>query len=238
MTQPARRPFIDRTLWPSIVITCLVFLMIEFTGIDLWVQDHFYNFKSQSWIVDDDAPIPRLLFYTGPKSLIWVFGILIIVASIFYGKFRQWFPRINFARRDMWIVAATLATAPALVSFGKATTNTFTPSQIRRYGGNVPYVKVIEHYPANDRPTKRGRGFPAGHASGGFALLSLIGLASTRRGQAIGLSTSLGIGTIMGVYQMLKGAHYLSHTLVTIGVCWIIFLIWRRILHRQNEMPG
>jgi two-component system, OmpR family, copper resistance phosphate regulon response regulator CusR len=231
-----RTPAMDRTLWPSVFLTSLVFLAIEFMGIDLWVQDHFYNFQSRAWLVDADAHIPRLLFYTGPKALIWVFALSLIAATTFYARFKRVFPRIAFARRDMWVVIATLATAPALVALGKATSDTFTPAQIRRYGGEVPYVKVIEHYPANDRPAKRGRAFPAGHASGGFALLSLAGLAATRRGRRLGITIGLTAGTAMGAYQMFKGAHYLSHTLVTAGFCWIVFLTWRRILRERSAV--
>jgi membrane-associated PAP2 superfamily phosphatase len=224
----------DRTLLPSVILSCALFLLIEFTGIDLWVQDHFYDFEAHTWLVDADSPVPKLIFYTGPKALIWIFGILLIAAALFHGTFCARFPRLAFARRDMWIVIATLATAPALVALGKATTNTFTPAQIRHYGGDQPYVKVIERYSQDDKPNKRGRGFPAGHASGGFALLSLAGLATTRRGQTIGIAIGLAVGSTMGIYQMLKGAHYFSHTLVTVGICWIIFLMWQRILRSPN----
>jgi DNA-binding response OmpR family regulator/membrane-associated PAP2 superfamily phosphatase len=224
----------DRTLWPSIFISILVFAILEATGADLWVQDHFYNFQSHSWIVDADAPLPRLLFYTGPKTLIWAFGLTILTAAIFYKKL----PFLKIPRRNLWVFILTLATAPALVAFGKATTDTFTPAQIRRYGGDVPYVKVIEHYPQGDHPTKRGRAFPAGHASGGFALLALAGLVSTRKGRRIGIAIGLLAGTAMGGYQMLKGAHYLSHTLVTAFFCWIVFLTWRRIIPPRTSLIG
>jgi membrane-associated PAP2 superfamily phosphatase len=224
----------DRTLWPSAILLAAVFGICEATGVDLRLQDQFYNFAAHSWLVDAHDQIPRLLFYTGPKLLIWVLGLCAIGAAFFYNKL----PRLPFARRGIIVLAATLVTAPALVALGKATTNTFTPSQIRRYNGDVPYVKVIAHYPPGDHPVKRGRGFPAGHASGGFALLALAGLATTRRGQAIGIAIGLTIGTAMGAYQMFKGAHYLSHTLVTALVCWIVFLTWRRILNRPQKEPS
>lgn len=228
----------DRTLLPSLILAPLVFLIFEFTGIDLWLQDHFYNFATHTWLIDQQAPIPRFLFYTGAKLLIWAFGLTLIILASF--RLRIPFLR-NASPRDLWIVVLTLATAPALIALGKATTDTFTPSQIRRYGGEAPYVKVIEHYPMGDHPAKRGRGFPAGHASGGFALLSLAGLASTRRGRIIGISIGLAAGGVMGAYQICKGAHYLSHTVVTAMVCWIIFLTWRRILlsslfHRKTSL--
>ena len=124
----------------------------------------------------------------------------------------------------------TLITVPVLAGFGKSATNIFTPAQIRRYGGDVPYVKLFATYPANDRPADRGRGFPAGHASGGFALLGLYGLRRTRAWRRDVLALGLGLGWWMGGYQMLKGAHYLSHTVATMLLAWVVVLLWRRVL--------
>lgn len=216
----------DRTLRPAILVLVATFLFLEFTGIDIWVQDHFYNFQTHAWLVDAAAPLPKLLLYTGPKAFVWVIALTLLAAAIFYNRLGF----LKTPRRNLWIAVLTIATAPALVALGKATTNTFTPSQIRHYGGHVPYVKVIERYPEGDKPAKRGRAFPAGHASGGFALLALAGLASTRRGRAIGIAIGLTFGTAMGLYQMIKGAHYLSHTLFTANFCWIMFLSWRKII--------
>lgn len=220
--------FMDRTLRLSIIVLCEVFFLFEFSGVDLWIQDHLYSFSNRQWLIDANDPIPRLLFYTGPKILIWIIALALLAVAIFHGRV----PFLKIPRRDISIAVLTIATAPALVALGKSTTNTLTPAQIRRYGGDAPHVKVIERYPDNDRPVKRGRAFPAGHASGGFALLSLAGLATTRRGRATGLAIGLVFGTTMGLYQMLKGAHYLSHTLFTAIFCWIIFLLWRRFLLR------
>ena len=219
----------DRTLWPAVALLFCVFGLFEITNIDLWTQDHFYNFATKSWLVDAKAPLPRLLFYTGPKTLIWGLGIGLLVLATTPIRWRAHLPWPDLDRRGVWIAIATLATAPALIATSKATTNVFTPDAIRRYDGFVPYVKVIESYPKNDRPTRRGRGFPAGHASGGFALMALTGLASSRRARRIGLAIGLTLGSMMGTYQMLKGAHYLSHTLITALFCWIVFLTFRRL---------
>lgn len=132
-------------------------------------------------------------------------------------------------RRELLVVVATLASGPALIGLGKVATNVFCPSEIRRYGGEVAHVTLCGSFADGDRPARRGRCFPAGHASGGFALMSLAGLARTRRGQAWGVAIGLAAGWIMGLYQMLKGAHYLSHTLVTMLVVWLVFLGWRHL---------
>ena len=139
-------------------------------------------------------------------------------------------------RNEILVVIGTLALAPASIATLKATTNVFTPSEIQRYGGHAPYVKVCESYPANDRPAKRGRGFPAGHASGGFALMALAALANTRRSRIFCIAGGLAIGSMLGAYQMLKGAHYLSHTIITALICWIIFLALRKLLIREDRL--
>ncbi len=219
----------DRTLGPSIAILLAVLGFFEVTGMDLWVQDRMYDFTSHTWLLDAKAGLPRLLFYTGPKGLIWFLGLGLLVLALAPTGWRERLPSGSFKRRDLWIVVGTLVIAPSLIAMAKVTTNVHTPAEIRRYEGSAPYVKVFEAYPAGDRPSKRGRGFPAGHASGGFALMALGGLASTSRRRLLGIGCGLAMGTLMGCYQILKGAHYLSHTLVTALVCWVVFLALRRV---------
>lgn len=218
---------LDRTLGPAALVLAGVLALFESTGLDLWVQDRFYDFAAQHWIVDAQDAAGRLLFYTGPKALI----ILVAVAGLALAAGpARWRERWRFARRDLWVAVLTLVSVPVLAGLGKDATNTFCPSEIRRYGGDVPYVKVFEGYPENDRPARRGRGFPAGHASGGFALLGLMWLRRSRAWRRGGLALGLGAGWAMGGYQMLKGAHYLSHTVVTMLLAWIVMLAWRRVV--------
>lgn len=232
-----RLSLIDRSLWPAIAALAAIFLLFEFTSIDLRVQDWFYDFSAKAWLVSDKAPLPRLFFYTGPKVLIISLAVAVIVLAAGPARWRaRWSPP-GARRVDLWILIATLAAAPGLIALGKATTNVFGPREIRRYGGAAPYVRVLESYSPDDRPQRRGRCFPAGHASGGFSLLALVGLARTRRGRLVGAGIGLAVGGLMGGYQMVKGAHYLSHTVVTVFVCWIIFLLWRRVL-RATEPAG
>jgi membrane-associated PAP2 superfamily phosphatase len=229
MNKPRNPLALDRTVWLALIALAVVLVVFETTPLDLWVQDFFYDFKTHAWLVDDAGFRGRVFFYKGPKILIIIFAVALLVLALGREGWRERLSRPAVRRRDLWVVIAVLATAPALIATGKATTNVFFPSQIRRYGGFAPYVRTFGAYPENDRPAKSGKGFPAGHASGGFALLSLAGLATTRRGQLTGIGVGLAAGWWMGGYQMLKGAHYLSHTLVTALVCWLVFLAWRRV---------
>ncbi len=201
--------------------------VFELTGLDLAVQDRFYDFGAQRWIVDGNEPVGRLLFYNGPKIAIIALGVAVLVLALGPARWRE---RFRFDRRGLWIAFLTLAAVPALAGWGKATTNVFCPSEVRRYGGDAPYVKVFEHYPSGDRPARRGRGFPAGHASGGFALMGLAWLRTSARWRRSTILLGLAVGWWMGGYQMLKGAHYLSHTVTTMLLAWIIACAWSRAL--------
>lgn len=225
----------DRTLWPAVLVLAAALAAFEFTGLDLWVQDRLYNFEEHRWAVDAQAPLGRLVFYTGPKALIIPTAVAVLVLAAGPARWRE---RLRFARRDLWVAVLTLVTVPVLAGLGKNHTNTFCPSEIRRYGGDVPYVKLCEPYPEDDRPARRGHCFPAGHASGGFALLGLMWLRRTRVWRLGGLALGLGVGWWMGGYQMLKGAHYLSHTVVTMLLAWIVLLAWRRIVRPAPDALG
>ena len=220
----------DRILWQALALLLAVFAVFELTPLDLFIQDRLYDFAAQRWLVDSEDAGPRLAFYTGPKALIILGGIALIVVAAGPERWRQALHIPSPSRRNVAVAVLTLGSVPALIGQLKAATNVFCPSEIRRYGGDVCFVRVLERFPESDRPARRGRCFPAGHASGGFALIGLLGLARTRCQRALAISVSFGAGGAMGFYQMAKGAHYLSHTVITAIIAWIGFLLWRRVL--------
>lgn len=224
MSRPAG---LDRTLWMALLLLAGSLGVFEFTGLDLALQDQFYDFTAQRWLVDAREPVGRLVFYDGPKAAIILLAVAVLVLAL--GP-ESWRAKLRFARRDLWVALLTLVTVPVLAGFGKNTTNTFCPSEIRRYGGDVAYVKLCSPFPEDDRPDRRGHCFPGGHASGGFALLGLMWLRRTRAWRLGGIALGLGVGWWMGGYQMLKGAHYLSHTVTTMLLAWIVLFAWRRIV--------
>lgn len=211
------------------------FLLFEFTPLDLWVQDRLYDFERGAWLVDGRDPVGRAFFYTGPKVLIIGLAVFLVGTIFVPRRLRTKLPRWLQSRRRVVLTILPLGLVPALIGGIKATTNVFCPSEIRRYGGDVPYVQVLDFYPADDKPIRRGRCFPGGHASGGFALFAVAGLALHRRGQVLGIALGLGVGSLMGGYQMVKGAHYLSHTVITALVAWFVAAIFFKLSALEEE---
>ena len=66
-----------RTPWAALLLLAGSVALFEFTGLDLWLQDHFYNLAPHRWLVDENEPVARTIFYNGPKTLMWL-GVLVI----------------------------------------------------------------------------------------------------------------------------------------------------------------
>jgi membrane-associated PAP2 superfamily phosphatase len=226
--RPAR---LDRLLWPAVATLGLMLVLFEVVPIDLWLQDRFFDFEAGTWLVDRDAPAGRAVFYTGPKHALVALGIGLML--LLAGP-EAWRRRVGMVRRDLAIAVLALAFVPTLIGTAKSWTNVFCPSEIRRYGGDAPYVKLLERHPTGDQPARRGRCFPAGHASGGFALFGLAWLRRSRRWRTGSIALALGLGWTMGLYQMFKGAHFLSHTVTTMLVAWVCVLAFRRLAARGS----
>lgn len=221
---------VERSLWPAVALLGVSFGFFELTNADVAVQDRLYDFTAHRWMIDAHAQLSRAVFYTGPKAALIALGSTLLMLALTPERWR-WRGRFaEPAPRHLWVALLTLGGVPAAIGQVKAVTNVFSPSEIRRYGGDVRYVRVLESFPVADRPARAGRSFPAGHASGGFALVALSGLARSRRWQIAGIALGAVAGGAMGFYQMAKGAHYLSHTVVTALLVWIAFLCWRRLL--------
>lgn len=230
-------------VWLAVLAALLVFLeptplewRVNGLSVDQWLQDKFY-LGDRTWWVDDKGPVGRVFFYNGPK-------ILIIAASVFVGVCALMPARVWAARglAGRWFAdrrtALFLLAALALIPLGcnriKAVSNIYCPYEHTRYGGYAPYVRVWESYTPEFKEFQRakrdrGRGFPAGHASGGFALMAFAYAARARRWRIAGVLLGVFAGWWMGLYQMFKGAHYLNHTLVTWCLAWIAVLLLARL---------
>ncbi len=225
-----------RTTWTSqlllaSVLLAAVLILFENTNIDLQLQDWFFLGRPHEWMVDDKNPVGRLFFYTGIKVLLVVLGVALVIGLI--ASFR--WPALRACRKRLLMVVLSMALVPLVIAGLKNTTNVYWPDQLTRYGGNKPYVKVFESYPAGYKQPHRGYGFPAGHASGGFSLLALYFVFRSKRAKFFGLLAGLALGWTMGLYQMAKGVHFLSHTLVTMLGAWLIILIIYRAI---GDDPG
>lgn len=198
--------------------------LFQFTNLDIWVQDHCYDFTNHRWPIQKQDTLPRILFYSGPKIALGIVTGVLLVWLLLPIRWRprrlqQW--ELPWPRRRLWFVALCVAIIPTTIGIMKNRSDLYCPWSIDRYGGDRPHLHLFDSLPPN-YPPDCGQCFPAGHASGGFALLGLFYLPDSRRGRWIGFAIGMTAGWVMGIYQMLKGAHFLSHTVVTMLIAIII----------------
>ncbi|ADR34995.1 phosphoesterase PA-phosphatase-like protein [Sulfuricurvum kujiense DSM 16994] len=222
---------VTKQMWMSAAALVVAVIFFGVSGTDIWVQNHFYNPVNHQWILDREDPVLNFIFYDGIKRLIIIVNVLVLIALVVWWKK----PFLARYRKGLIIVLLSSIFVPIIVGSFKATTNIPCPKNLEIYGGIYPHTCVWEKYPSTFCNQKKIKCWPAGHASGGFALLSLFYLFRKRRAKIIALSGVMVVGWSMGTYKMLIGDHFLSHTVITMIMAWLIISIIVALLSRLER---
>ncbi len=214
----------------TIILLVVTILFFQFSNVDVWVENLFYNSTTHTWLIDRDNKILKVIFYTGIKKLLIAIAVMMLFALMVFRNSKI----IKEYKKGLVIVVLSAIFVPVIVGGLKAITNTPCPKNTDIYGGVYPEVKVLDSYPKNFHQKKRVKCWPAGHASGGFALLSLFFLFKSRKNKKRAIVLAMVIGWSMGLYKMMIGDHYLSHTIVTMLLAWLIIIIIAKIL-KSND---
>ena len=208
-----------------------VILIFQFTDFDIEFQSIFYNFETKSWILSKDNYLADLIFYSGFKKIFIIFASIILLLSVlsFFKKIKI----LEKYKKGLLIVCLSTILVPSLASL-KSVTNVPCPVDIIEFGGDSIDVKILESYPKDYIQEKKQRCWPAGHATMGFSLMSLYFLFKKPRNQKIALAFGVTVGVLTGGYKILIGDHFLSHTLVTMILAWLVILIIHKLTIREN----
>lgn len=198
-----------------------VIALFQFSNLDIFVQNFFYNFETKNWIIDKNEPILKFFFYDGIKNLLILFAVAILFSLIFLRK-RKF---VQEYKKGLIIVLLAAIFVPSIIGSLKAISNTPCPCNIIHFNGTYPEIKALDSYPKDFVQTSKAKCWPAGHASGGFALMALFFLFKTAKNQKRALIGALIIAWSMGTYKMLLGDHFLSHTIITMLLAWLIILL-------------
>ena len=209
----------------QIIITATILIAVialfQFSDLDIFVQSFFYNFDSKSWLIDKDEPILKFFLYDGMKIFLILIAVTILFSLIFLRKKKL----IQEYKKGLIIVLLSAIFIPLMIGSLKAISNTPCPCNIVNFDGIYPDIKVFDSYPKDFVQPSKAECWPAGHASGGFALMALFFLFKTPINQKRALILALVTGWSMGLYKMLLGDHFLSHTIITMIMAWLIILI-------------
>ncbi len=218
--------------WLPLLAVALSLLLDAVFGLDQRVADALYAWEGHRWALKDAFATQQLLHRGGHDAslLAWCVVFAAWVWSLHGERRREWRKPLGY------LVLATLA-GTLLVAWIKSWSNMDCPWDLLRYGGERPFVGLFDTRPLG---LGRARCFPAAHASAGYAWLSLyffLGVVRPRW-RWFGLLAGLTSGLVFGVAQQLRGAHFLSHDLWTLAICWVVALALFRMFWPKPDSVG
>jgi len=192
-----------------VTLGLLALLAWDASGLDLAV---IHAVGSPSGFALRDAWWTSSLLHDGGRLLGWA-----VLAALVVNIWRPWWNGPTPRERVAWVLVtlACLLLVPTLKRFSA----TSCPWDLQAFGGVANYVSHWQLGVADGGP---GHCFPSGHAVAAFAFIS--GWFALRphapRAARIWLLGVLAFGALFGGAQLLRGAHYPSHTLWSAWICW------------------
>jgi len=227
----ARKPAYQTTSIATVTGACIALLLAwEWLGVDLRIMQllgdaHGFPLRENWWL--------GTALHDGLRNLsILAFITLAFAAWKPFGFLRR------HARRERLQMLAGVTASLILVSALKHISLTSCPWDLQQFGG---IARHVPHWLWSIPDGGPGRCFPSGHASSGFAYLALAipGLLSVtdegrRRGRRI-LIVVLLLGSLCGIAQVLRGAHYPGHVMWTALICWFAALANHRLFNPSPQ---
>ena len=156
------------------------------------------------------------ILHQGARRVAWTLQLGLVLAIWWpLGPLRQ-LPR----RERVHLMLATLLTILGIWLL-KNRSLTSCPWELSEFGGVAAYVS---HWRWGVADGGEGLCFPAGHASAAFAFLTGFFWLRERapRAALVWLALTVLAGVTIGLAQQVRGAHYMSHTLWTGWMAWVL----------------
>lgn len=214
-------------------------LLFHFTNWDMTAARWFYvpgpALGKACWPHLRD-PLWFFFYHSAP----WITGVLAFgaIGTLLAGSLK---PRFRRYRIHAVFILLTVALGPGVLvnSVFKDHWGRPRPCQVEEFGGHYQYHSVLEKGTAG-----RGKSFPCGHSSVGFAYCVFYFLWRRKRPAwawtALGLSVFLGM--LMGFGRMAAGAHFLSDVLwsgyIPFGTALALYYFVLRIPQKEAVHAG
>lgn len=201
----------------------------DLSGLDLRFTRLFGSATGFAW---RDTWLLTTVMHDASRVLSWALLLVVLSHAI-----RPWIPGLTgvgaLTRRERWWwVGATLAVA-AIVPLMKQGTLISCPWELAEFGGKA---HPVPHWAWRRGDGGPGHCFPSGHAStsfvwftGFFALRRAHPVAARRWAMAV-----LVMGLLLGVGQVMRGAHHLSHVLWSGWICGAAALVLAALFLRHG----
>lgn len=219
-----KRIHIHTVIWTLALF--VLFALWDMTSLDLRLA---HWFGTASGFPLRDHWLWSKVLHEGARRVAWTLQLVLLLSVWWpFGVLRS----LTRRQRAHMFVAAMLCVMA--ISVLKDMNATSCPWDLAEFGGTAIYVSPWR-WGVFDGGA--GHCFPAGHASAAFCFLpGYFWLREkTPRAARIWLTTTLIAGFTIGLAQQIRGAHYLSHTLWTGWICWIIAALSHGLLEGRKQ---
>ena len=226
---------------PSLILLGVALILTGYachvSDIDLTIAEAVHNYYGG---FPRNAFLLRSVMHEGMRNTITsILALLVIILIWDAFSPRQW---LQDTRTPLRIFAVCAAVFIGSIAALKAFTTPACPWDLGIFGGHRSSVGYADIF----RTSVFGKGhcFPAGHSTAGYVWLCLAFVLSDNRKSFIRLFVALlPIGISLSTAQILRGAHFLSHELTTLGIALIIFsilpaLLVRKAFSNQSKAPS
>ena len=202
----------------------------DLTGLDLPISRLFADANGFPW---REHWLASVVMHDGTRWVAWLLGALLVV--------NVWWP-LPFARAisrpvRIWWVVTTLACV-GLIPLLKVVSLTSCPWSLAEFGGTARHVS---HWAFGEPDGGPGRCFPSGHATAAFCFLAgwFALRDSAPRWARRWLVATIAFGAVLATVQVVRGAHYVSHSLWTAWWCWAFTLAsWHVVRPGRAKSQG
>lgn len=213
--------FLRQHLFYPLLIAGVAWALIVGFKLDRHLADFFYHLGGNTWAWKESW-LTEHLVHRGGRNL--SFFLLFVVVLLLGLSYRQ--PGSQAQQKRLWYLFLAVGGSSLVVSILKKFLAISCPWEFSIYGGHLAYQEF-----AQQLFSRTGSGcFPAGHASAGYAWIGLYFFLMHSRWRWLALAAALGAGIVFGFVQQLRGAHFVSHDLATVIVCWFyslgLYLMW------------
>ncbi len=206
-----------------------LFLVLEFTQLDLWISRHFYNAEFHQWPYKESL-LAETILHVGGQYFVYLSAIAMLSCLLASQRSNS---SIHCYRRELFFLLIASISGPIIIALLKSSTHIYCPWSLALFGGDKPYVRLFDYTAGN---LQIGHCFPAAHAGSGFTFISLYFFLMRVKPayKLYGLYFGLVLGLAYGASQQVRGAHFFSHDVVSLAVCWFLSLVLFILFFRKQ----
>lgn len=220
-----------RHIFGVFLVVAVAILANRYATIDFTISAWFYDTQQHSFPLRENW-LWSAVFHEGLKWLavgVWLTLLLLLgfIVSKDLPKNRALIPFLAFT-------LLVSLTSVMVVAGLKSQSMHSCPWSLESFGGSAQFFRIGD---APSKITGPGRCLPSGHATVGFMWIAAIFASRHWLTQFTGpiTITVLSLGLIASGAQIVRGAHFFSHVLLTAAVCWAVAWIADRLWQLAKE---